>query len=93
MSAKSVGQLQSRHHYHNDKNVTWSRHDMADKLPTIFDLTRPELEYMTYCTRGEHANHYTTDKISKFNLLERYILLLLQAFLGLFILDGSFYVF
>ena len=33
-----------------------------------FDLTRPELESMTYRTRSEYANHYTTDNRSKFNL-------------------------
>ena len=27
----------------------------------VFDLTRPGLEPMIYRTRGEHANHYTTD--------------------------------
>ena len=34
----------------------------------IFDLTRPEIESMNYRTRSEHANHYTTENRSKFNL-------------------------
>jgi hypothetical protein len=27
-------------------------------------LTRSGFETMIYCTRGEHANHYTTDAVS-----------------------------
>ena len=27
----------------------------------VFGLTRSGIEPMTYRTRGEHANHYTTD--------------------------------
>jgi hypothetical protein len=30
---------------------------------TLFGLTRPELEHMSYHTLGEHANHYTTDMV------------------------------
>jgi len=30
----------------------------------VFGLTRPELESTTYRTRGEHANHYTTDPVN-----------------------------
>jgi hypothetical protein len=37
--AKSVGQLQSRHHYHHDQNIPWSRHDMADKLLPLSKTT------------------------------------------------------
>ena len=29
----------------------------------IFDLTWQGLETMIYCTRDEHANHYTTDVV------------------------------
>jgi hypothetical protein len=29
----------------------------------VFSLTRLELEPSIYHTRGEHANHYTTDAI------------------------------
>ena len=29
----------------------------------VFCLTRPELEPTIYRTRGEHANHYTTDEV------------------------------
>jgi hypothetical protein len=29
----------------------------------VFGLTRPGLEPMIYCTRGEHANHYATDAV------------------------------
>jgi hypothetical protein len=29
----------------------------------VFDLTRPGLEPSIYRTRGEHANHYTTDAV------------------------------
>jgi hypothetical protein len=29
----------------------------------VFGLTRQVLEPMIYRTRGEHANHYTTDAI------------------------------
>jgi hypothetical protein len=29
----------------------------------VFGLTRPGLEHTIYCTRGKHANHYTTDDI------------------------------
>jgi hypothetical protein len=29
----------------------------------FFGLTRPGLEPMIYCTRGEHANHYTIDAV------------------------------
>ena len=32
----------------------------------VFGLTRPGLELMIYCTRGEHANHYTTDEVCRF---------------------------
>ena len=27
----------------------------------VFGLTQPGLEATIYCTRGEHANHYSTD--------------------------------
>jgi hypothetical protein len=30
----------------------------------VFGLTRPGLEPMIYHTRGEHANHYTTNAVS-----------------------------
>jgi hypothetical protein len=29
----------------------------------VFGLTRPGLEPTIYHTRGEHANHYTTDAV------------------------------
>jgi hypothetical protein len=29
----------------------------------VFGLTRLGLEPTIYCTRGEHANHYTTDAV------------------------------
>ena len=29
----------------------------------VFGLTRPGLEPTVYSTRGEHANHYTTDTV------------------------------
>jgi hypothetical protein len=29
-----------------------------------FSLTKPGLESMIYLTRGEHANHYTTDVVT-----------------------------
>ena len=29
----------------------------------VFGLTQPGLEPMIYHTRGEHANHYTTDAV------------------------------
>ena len=29
----------------------------------VFGLTRPGLEPMIYCTRGEPANHYATDAV------------------------------
>ena len=29
----------------------------------VFGLTRPWLESTTYRTRGDHANHYTTDAV------------------------------
>jgi hypothetical protein len=29
----------------------------------VFGLTRPGLEPTIYCTRGEHAKHYTTDSV------------------------------
>jgi len=29
----------------------------------VFGLTRPGLESTIYRTRGEHANHYTTDAV------------------------------
>jgi hypothetical protein len=29
----------------------------------VFGLTRPGLEPTIYCTRGEHAKHYTTDVV------------------------------
>ena len=32
----------------------------------VFGLTRPGLEPTIYHTRGEHANHYTTDAVTKF---------------------------
>jgi hypothetical protein len=31
----------------------------------VFGLTRLVLEPMIYHTRGEHANHYTTDAVTK----------------------------
>ena len=31
----------------------------------VVSLTRTELEYTIYRTRGEHANHYTTDAVTK----------------------------
>jgi hypothetical protein len=30
----------------------------------VFGLTRPVLEPTIYRTRGEHANHYTTDAVT-----------------------------
>ena len=33
----------------------------------VIGLTRPELEPTIYCTRGQHAYHYTTDAV-----LDRY---------------------
>jgi hypothetical protein len=30
----------------------------------VFDLTREEFELTIYRTRGEHANHYTTDAVN-----------------------------
>jgi hypothetical protein len=35
----------------------------------VFGLTRPGLEPTIYHTRGEHANHYTTDAVEK-NVIE-----------------------
>jgi hypothetical protein len=32
-------------------------------------LIRPVLEPTTYCTRGEHANHYTTDAVGKIRII------------------------
>ena len=44
----------------------------------VFGLTRPELKPMIYSTRGEHANHYTTDAVLYFDLL------CLTSFLAIF---------
>jgi len=35
----------------------------------VFGLTRPGLKLTIYCTRGEHANHDTTDAVTGFYLL------------------------
>ena len=32
----------------------------------VFGLTRPGLKLTIYCTRGEHANHDTTDAVTGF---------------------------
>jgi hypothetical protein len=32
----------------------------------VFGLTRPGLKPTIYPTRGEHANHYTTDEVYKY---------------------------
>jgi hypothetical protein len=32
----------------------------------VFGLTRTGIEPTIYCTRGEHANHYTTDAVRQF---------------------------
>jgi hypothetical protein len=42
----------------------------------VFGLTRPGLESTIYHTRGEHANHYTTDAVVQrmivYNILNPY---------------------
>ena len=38
----------------------------------VFSLTRPGLELTIYRTRGEHANHYTTDAVSIIVMLSNY---------------------
>ena len=32
----------------------------------VFDLTRPGLKPMIYCTRGDHTNHYTIDVVPSY---------------------------
>jgi hypothetical protein len=39
----------------------------------VFGLTRLGLEPTIYHTRGEHANHYTTEVVSRFLEIEIYI--------------------
>jgi hypothetical protein len=36
----------------------------ATNINLVFGLTRSGLEPMIYCTRGEHANHYTTGVVT-----------------------------
>ena len=40
---------------------------------TVFGLTRPGLEPTIYHTRGEHANHYTTDVVLNFWCFRKYV--------------------
>jgi hypothetical protein len=39
--------------------------EAASTYFVVFGLTRLVLEPMIYHTRGEHANHYTTDAVTK----------------------------
>jgi hypothetical protein len=51
----------------------------------VFGLTQPGLEPTTYSTRGEHANHYTTNavKLNNINLVKEYILYTVLSTLSL----------
>jgi hypothetical protein len=37
--------------------------EAADTNLIVIDLTRSAFEPTIHCTRGEHANHYTTDAV------------------------------
>jgi hypothetical protein len=42
------------------------REEAANTSFIVFGLTRSGLEPTIYCTRGEHANNYTTDAVLLF---------------------------
>jgi hypothetical protein len=46
----------------------------------VFGLTRSELEPTIYHTRGEHANHYTTDAVHVYSGVPRRSLLSLEVY-------------
>ena len=39
------------------------RREAANAIFLVFGLTQPGLKFTIYHTRGEHANHYTTDAV------------------------------
>jgi hypothetical protein len=49
------------------RHVAPLEHNLSESEPTslcsFFLMTRPGLEPTIYCTRGEYANHYTTDTV------------------------------
>ena len=41
----------------------------------IFGLTQPGLKPTIYRTRGEHANHYTTDAVTEIGTISKHLIL------------------
>jgi hypothetical protein len=48
-------------------NAAYLTDEATDNNFIVYGLIRPGLELTIYHTRGEHANHYTTDAVSRYD--------------------------
>jgi hypothetical protein len=57
----------------------------------VFGLTRPRLELTIYRTRGEHANHYTTDAVQSWWKMETKMHVIIKIDIFAFIAKKSYF--